>query len=199
MAIPDAPPALPQGPEPKLDKDVPFGGGATEGLFWPIRTKHKSGREVAYIDTDGNNHGKSDRRFLAMRKNGTRYHAGVDLWGNPGEVIVASESGKIVNIYDFYEGTDALIFQCDSGLVINFGEIEKKSPGSFGVKVGSQVAAGQPIAKVGKLESGSSMCHFETYAKGTTENHKWKTAEPKPPAVLRNPTKYLLLLATTGK
>lgn len=43
----------------------------------------------------------------------------------------------------------------------------------------------------------SAMCHFETYVKGTTENHRYYK-EQVPPSKLLNPTKYLLKLAAKG-
>lgn len=91
------------------------------------------GREVAYRGVSGTNYGRPGRRFLADRSDG-RYHVGVDLWGEAGDIIVACEDGKIVNHYHFYDGVDALFEQCDSGLVINYGEVKPGSWQEFGLE-----------------------------------------------------------------
>jgi murein DD-endopeptidase MepM/ murein hydrolase activator NlpD len=159
---------------------------------WPIITHDRGGREVAYRGVSGKIYGRTGRRFLADRAGG-RYHVGVDLWGEAGDIIVACEDGEIVNHYHFYNHVHALFEQCDSGLVINYGEVKPDSWSEFGIKKGSRVKAGQPIARVGQMTN-SSMCHFEMYVKGTTENHRYFKGK-SPPKELLNPTQYLLHLA----
>ncbi len=185
------------GPEPATVGDVPFATSNAGNKYWPIVTNDHGGREVAYMDVNNRIHGRSGRRFLASRSSGRRYHVGVDLWGNAGDLIVACEPGVIVNSYHFYSGTYALFLQCDSGIVINFGEVRANSHREFGLDIGSKVDSGAPIARVGQMRSGSSMCHFETYTNGTTTNKRWMVDDPRPSALL-NPTKYLLELAQYG-
>ncbi len=129
---------------------------------------------------------------MATRANG-RYHVGIDLWGEAGDFIVACEDGTVVNHYHFYNNVHALIVQCDSGLVINYGEVEADSWKKFGLDTGSRVKGGQPIALVGRMVN-DSMCHFETYRKGTKQNYRYYVGK-QPPSALLNPTKYLLHLA----
>jgi murein DD-endopeptidase MepM/ murein hydrolase activator NlpD len=164
--------------------------------YWPVRTTHSRGRQVAYMTSSGAILGAKDRMFMAPRQNGARYHAGVDLWANAGDPIIACEGGKVVDYYLFDDGTYALLVQCESGLVINYGEVQFNSWNEFGAVKGSRVRAGQAIARVGKhTSSGSAMCHFETYREGTSRNQKWLTSAAGPPNALLNPTQYLLKVA----
>ncbi|MCP4345012.1 MAG: peptidoglycan DD-metalloendopeptidase family protein [Desulfobacterales bacterium] len=174
-------------------RDVPF--ASPEGKFWPIRTRDR-GREIAYQGESGKIYGQSGRRFLASRYGG-RYHAGVDLWGKAGDLIVACEDGQIVNYYWFYDNVDCLFVQCDSGVVINYGEVKPNSWQLFDLKKGLHVKAGQPIAVVGQMTQ-CSMCHFETYAEGTVHNYRWYMGKPVPKQLL-DPTRYLLHLAAEGE
>ncbi|CAD6875722.1 N-acetylmuramoyl-L-alanine amidase [Methylomonas fluvii] len=171
---------------------IPFAEPSAATLYWPVQTHDRGGREVAFLGVSGKSYGRNGRRFLAERAGG-RYHVGVDLWGNAGDIIVACEDGIIVNHYHFYHGVHALFVQCDSGVVINYGEVKEKSWQEFGLEKGSRVKAGQPIARVGQMTD-SSMCHFEMYAKGTTVNQRYFKGS-QPPRELLNPTKYLLYLA----
>jgi len=187
-------------PEPPLmEKNIPFAPVTEIALYWPIRTTHQNGREVAYIGQSGNTHGRPGRKFLASRESDgrPRYHVGVDLWADEGDYVIACEDGTIVNHYYFYNNVHALIVQCDSNNVINYGEVKADSWKNFGLDIKSKIKAGQPIALVGKMKT-DSMCHFETYISGTTKNHKWFMDE-KPPSSLYNPTQYLIHLAKNGK
>ena len=177
--------------EPLEQNGIPF-AKPDSGLFWPVCTSHPRGREVAYKGVNGVTYGMNGRRFLADRSP-DRFHVGVDLWGNDGDLIVACEDGKIVNHYHFYRGVHALFVQCDSGHVINYGEVREASWNEFGLDIGSRVQAGQPIAVVGRMKQ-DSMCHFEMYTEGTKENCRYYMGTT-PPAALRNPTRYLLHLA----
>ncbi len=177
---------------PKTLNNIPFAEPTAAALFWPVQTLDRGGREVAYLGVSGKAYGRNGRRFLADRAGG-RYHVGVDLWGNAGDIIVACEDGVVINHYHFYHGVHALFVECDSGIVINYGEVKVDSWKEFGLDNGSRVKAGQPIARVGQMIN-SSMCHFETYIKGTKTNQKYYKGN-QPPRELLNPTKYLLHLA----
>ncbi len=173
---------------PKKVYDIPFGAGSSSPA-WPVITNHPRRYMVSYRSADGQTVGNGPRRFMADR--GGRFHAGLDLYGYPGDIVVAMEDGKIVNTYHFYHDTYALIVQHDSGIVVNYGEVGKNSWKEFGLKIGSRVQKGKAIARVGLMSGGSHMLHFETYASGTDHNIKIKST--KPDARTRNPTQYLLI------
>lgn len=181
-------------PPPK-NKGVPFSGGPARPA-WPIQTStNKRKWEVAYRDVNGGKHGNMSRAFKAQRGSGARHHAGIDLYANAGDVVVAPEDGVIVadqNFLNSIPGEDAMLIQGDSGVTVLLGEIVAESMTTkFGLKEGSRVKKGQPVAIVGKTVNGSHMLHFETYTKGSTRNRSWKQGK-KPHASLRDPTAYLL-------
>jgi N-acetylmuramoyl-L-alanine amidase CwlA/murein DD-endopeptidase MepM/ murein hydrolase activator NlpD len=181
--------------EPNQENGISFAEPTVAARCWPILTHDRGGREVAYQGVSGKIYGRTGRRFLADRADG-RYHVGVDLWGAAGDIIVACEDGEIVNHYHFYNNVYALFEQCDSGLVINYGEVKPDSWREFGVQKGSRVKTGQPIARVGQMTN-SSMCHFEMYVKGTTVNQRYYKGTNSPKELL-NPTRYLLHIAELG-
>jgi murein DD-endopeptidase MepM/ murein hydrolase activator NlpD len=182
--------ALGYGPSdlPKKVYDVPFANGSSSPA-WPVVTKNPRKWTVSYRAEGGQIVGNGARRFMADR-NG-KYHAGVDIYANAGDKVIAMESGTIVNFYHFFHGTYALIVQHDSGIVVNYGEIENASWAQYGLKKGSRVKKGQTIARVGLMSGGSHMLHFETYASGTTKNIK--ILGGKIDSRVRNPTRYLLI------
>lgn len=186
------------GPEnPQMVSGIQFADSSASAQYWPIHTHESGGREIAYLGVSGTIYGQNGRRFLASRDSGTRFHVGIDLWGKAGDIVVACEAGTIVNHYHFYNGVYALFVECDSGIVINYGEVAEDSWKKFGLNKGSRVAAGQKIACIGQMHN-SAMCHFETYKKGTIDNKKYLTNDATPPIELLNPTKYLLHLAKNG-
>lgn len=180
---------LPKGDWPEMVFNIPFAAGNSRPL-WPIVTNHKKKFVVSYKTITGSYSGNSSRRFMANRKGGSKYHAGVDLYGYPGDPILAMESGTIVNHYYFYHGTYALFVQCDSGLVINYSEVKNKSWSEFGLSTGSKVKKGQPIARVGQMSGGSHMCHLETYMPPTSKNQQYRGGDTRQ---ILNPSYYLLL------
>jgi murein DD-endopeptidase MepM/ murein hydrolase activator NlpD len=102
------------------------------------------------------------RAFGSRRSHGARAHAGCDLYFPVGTTIHAITAGTVtLGPYDFYEGTFAL--EIDHGAFLaRYGEIQKSAL----VRQGDRVTAGQPIAKVGKLNSiTNSMLHLELYDK----------------------------------
>lgn len=167
---------------------IPFGAGNPSPL-WPVNTLHSKNHVVSYKTLTGQTIGSSSRRFMAHRGGG-RYHVGIDLYANNGDPVIACENGHVVNIYHFYHGSYAFIVQCDSGLVINYGEIAKNSWKEFGLTEGSRISRGQGIARIGKMSGGSSMLHFETYMPPTDTNKKYHGGTTGP---ILNPTYYLLL------
>lgn len=188
-----------------LDHPVPFAPTAPAGSYWPVRTTHRSARLVSYMHAGGVV-GRPGRVFMAGRTgkvNGrkrARLHAGVDLFANVNDVVVACEAGTIVDFSYFYTAKSTqrtykiLIEHEGSGIVINYGEVRSDSLSTHGLRVGRRVEAGQPIGFV----SDTHMLHFETYAKGTRSSHRWWKSDRQAPSELLNPTRYLLALVAAG-
>lgn len=183
------------GPAP-MNQGAPFARGAAHPV-WPIwSSKNPRWREVAYLDVNGRGHGNATRRFKATRHGdqGARFHVGIDLYANAGDVVVAPEAGTIVaaqNYLGTIPGDDALLLQGDHGVTFILGEIVAKSWEDFGLQIGSRVGRGQPIARVALTSKGSHMLHFETMSCCPTKNQPWFKGKPLPPNVL-DPTEYLL-------
>ncbi len=181
---------------------VPFATPPQIG-YWPIMGVSKKGRLVSYKASDGSIKGQPGRMFLGNRegrgdKAGVpRWHVGVDLFANIGDVIVACEDGTIVEFAPFYPAksgqmTYRLLIK-HSTAVVNYGEVTKDSLTRNQLRVGMRVRAGQPVAFV----SDTSMLHFETYIIGTTRNYRWWKNGERPRQLL-NPTRYLLFLQEHG-
>ena len=197
-AVPKQPHDAPEG------LHIPFAPPPASG-YWPLRTTHPNGRQVTFRATDKRIVGKRPgRRFLADRKGKRkgvimpRWHVGIDLFANKRDVVVACERGRIVEFHHFYKAnsgqpTFRLLIE-HAGVVVNYGEVTRDSKDKYGLQRDMWVDAGQPIADV----SDTSMLHFETYVKGTTTSHQWWKDEPRPPAELLNPTRYLLFLQEHG-
>ncbi len=192
-------PPLPDGVVPPKPLGVPFAEGAARPV-WPLRTRHPRRGVVSYRGVDGKARGNWARRFAAPRggKNGKRgrNHAGIDLFANPGDAVLAVADGVVTAVQSFHLGSWA-VFVDHGQVVVMYGEVEKRSWSLLGVSVGSRVKAGQPIAAVACMardEEGactSHMLHVETYAPGTTRNQRWYAGDEAPPA-LRDPSLLLL-------
>lgn len=142
------------------------------------------------------------RYFGARRSGGRRQHAGVDLIAPFGTKIRAIADGVVVQSpYYFYEGTNALEIRHPGIGVVRYGEISIVK--AVKLKAGEQVKAGQLIAYVGRLNSGSSMLHFELYSGASTSKGSL-TVRGNPPYQRRkdlmNPTSLIekLLKITFG-
>jgi hypothetical protein len=136
--------------------------------------------------------------FGHSRASGERKHAGVDMYARRGSVVIAPEAGQLVNTHRFLgPNAVALLFQTDSGPVINFGEVAPRSWEKFGLRIGSRVQAGQPLAEVGQTPRGSSMLHFEMYGPGTTQTAQWMSGRA-PPSNLLDPTNYMQTAVVGG-
>jgi murein DD-endopeptidase MepM/ murein hydrolase activator NlpD len=186
-----------------VNHGVPFAQGPAAPT-WPIHKSSKNKRkyDVSYKDVNGETHNRGSRRFKASRGDGARYHAGIDIFADDGDVVLSPESGVIVadqNFLGSIPGEDAMLIQGDSGTTILLGEIVAESMTTqFGLKEGSRVKKGQPVAIVALTANGSHMLHFETYTQGADRNRSWKQGQ-KPHPTLRDPTAYLLRArATTG-
>ena len=209
----DVPPAAPAwgdlpGAAPKPTGLAAFADPGS-GLYWPVRApKGHFGRAVCYIGADGKGYGPKGsgscgRNFLANRPAGdpnpNRFHVGIDLFADFHDIIVACESGTIIQWKYFYTNVWKLMVQCDSGVVINYGEVDGSSLKKFNLQPGGRVVAGQPIAVAGKMLH-DSMLHFEMYPKGTPDSLSYnKGLGDKFLKNYLNPTQYLLNLAKSGK
>jgi|WetSurMetagenome_2_1015567.scaffolds.fasta_scaffold722794_2 murein DD-endopeptidase MepM/ murein hydrolase activator NlpD len=103
------------------------------------------------------------RSFGAYRDGGARKHAGCDLYAAPDDDVLAMEAGTVTrSCYPFYDGVSALEITGASGRVIRYGEIAAAVPG---IRLGSKIAEGQVIARVGKMARvHQAMLHLEMYA-----------------------------------
>jgi len=104
------------------------------------------------------------RAFGSNRSNGTRAHAGCDLYFPSGTAIHAVRDGRVTRgPYAFFAGTFAL--EVDHGdFIVRYCEIQEATK----VKEGSKVEQGQEIARVGHLMGivvPSDMLHLELYDK----------------------------------
>lgn len=176
---------------------------------WPLETSNQRRLVTSYWSEDGTLRGSWGRQFGAKRagKDGVQWHAGVDLFANPGDAVVAPESGTVLAILPFYHGSWAVYLLTADRRVINLGEIEKLSWREFGVKPGQAVERGQPVARTGKMKGGSTMLHVEIYDSRLREpaemimgirkgKMRWFDKEA-PPAELMDPSAYLLQSAVT--
>jgi murein DD-endopeptidase MepM/ murein hydrolase activator NlpD len=192
-----SPPATLPYPMPKLAFGVPFTQGGPNPK-WPTVSKNSRRMEVPYIDVKGKTHGNGARRFGAKREDTPfdRHHAGIDLYADAGDLLLAAEDGVITELTKTFNlGTGKLLLATDSGITLNYGEVAPNSWNEFGVKEGGRVLRGAPIARVGDMVNNkgehSSMLHIESYNGSVKTNEQWPYNSPAPEGLL-NPTLYLL-------
>lgn len=197
---------LPAAIVPKKTTTVPDAAAPESGEAptWPVRTANKRQVRVSYQDVRGKWHGRWGRRFAALRRkkgasSGGRRHAGVDLFADAGDAVLAAEPGEIVAMFPFTAGTWAVYVRSPDGTVINYGEVKKGSWKDFGRRVGDTVVAGDPLARVGaQTGGGAHMLHLEIYDADVTVEKirkggmQWPYGQDAPPELL-DPTRYLLL------
>jgi hypothetical protein len=134
--------------------------------------------------------GSTDYPYFGAPRNGTRLHAGVDIYppGGEGTPVRAVKPGTVVTTGTFYtraNGEQTYAILVDHGdFVADYGEVKK--PESW-VVPGATVERGQVIGYV----SGTVQLHFEMYAPGTTSWLQWYGPQP---ANLIDPTSYMLML-----
>jgi murein DD-endopeptidase MepM/ murein hydrolase activator NlpD len=102
------------------------------------------------------------RSFGSSRSNGTRKHAGCDLYAPAGTEVLAVEDGTVLRgPYLFYDVVRALEVRHASGIV-RYGEISRAAEG---IAAGAAVKAGQVLGYVGKMQTvAQSMLHLELFA-----------------------------------
>lgn len=190
--------------EPQGFQGILFAEGIARPA-WPLITRHPRDLQVSYVDVRDKWHGKWGREFGASRKSAEegeavkRHHAGVDMFANEGDVVVAMETGVVVGTLPFHHGSWAVYVLNDTGDVINYGEVEQNSWRPFGIQVGSRVRRGQKIARLGKMRT-DTMLHIEAYEALDVEQliddirherMRWIKGED-PPEHLLDPTHYLI-------
>ena len=123
---------------------------SSDSLIFPLRS-----RPTLSYKTGG-------RAFGSGRRGGRR-HAACDLIAPPGTAVLAMADGKVIQSYEFWEGTNALEIKQDNGMVIRYCEISVAS----GMTSGTRVSQGQIIAYVKRSNRNTYMLHLEMY-KGTS-------------------------------
>lgn len=186
---------------PRSIAGTSFAPDPAPGSYWPVVSSARQGRLVSYQTASGKLVGVKGRHFHADR--GARYHVGVDLFASLGDPIVACEDGQIVGFIRYFLSdkekkryTSAILVR-HAGVTINYGEVAPESLVRHGLKVGSEMRAGQQIGTAGLNPGGSTMLHFETYRNGLTGNQRWFQGEAAPSHLL-DPTSYLFALQRDG-
>jgi hypothetical protein len=140
--------------------------------------------------------------FGKVRKN--HIHEGVDLYGQPGDVVHAMEAGVIVARRPFtgvaagspwWADTECVLIEGASG-VLNYGEIKAHE----NIVPGAHVAAGEPIGVLVTVllkDKGRprTMLHLERYVAGTSVPLLEWSLNVEQPACLRDPTALLVQAA----
>ncbi len=177
-----------------------------EGAIWPISkdSRHRRRLTVSYFTQDGIR-GAWGRQFGGKRETDdgeVRRHAGIDLFANAGDVVVAPEGGRVVAILPFHHGSWALYLRVPGGRILNLGEIEKFSWREFGTRPGKQVKKGDPLARIALMRDGGHMLHYEMYAASDINDEPMTTAirqgemqwhgDGDPPPRLLDPSAYLV-------
>ena len=136
--------------------------------------------------------------FGAVRRHDV--HTGIDLYTEPGNMVVACEQGLVVRIEDYtgpkagspwWNDTQAILVEGPSG-VLCYGEV---APLVWGLAEGARVKAAGCVGRVQTvLKSGKgrpdTMLHLELYRRGTRESVVWGLDEERPPS-LKDPTELL--------
>ncbi len=112
----------------------------------------------------------TERRTKQFRswRGGGRWHAACDLAVPRGTPVLAICDGTVRQFGDFYEGTWALTVEHEhegyEPFLVRYGEMLKPDDGGIAWSAGDRIEGGQEIARVGQLDSGGHMLHFELYA-----------------------------------
>ena len=121
----------------------------TEGIVRPI---------TVLPDLTWNN---GMRQFGAKRDNGTRLHAGCDIYAPIGTPIYSMMHGKVIMGYtEYYKGTYSITID-HGAFIARYCEINK--PENL-IPVNTIIESGQQIATVSKIEGMNlSMLHLEVF------------------------------------
>ena len=96
------------------------------------------------------------RRFGSGRSGG-RVHAGIDFVAPAGTPVYACQSGTVISVNKFYEGTYEVVIQHDDASILRYGEVSSL------VKVGDCVEQGEQIAVIIRASGGTEMLHLECF------------------------------------
>jgi murein DD-endopeptidase MepM/ murein hydrolase activator NlpD len=129
-----------------------------------------AGQEVAgFFPLDRTNYRgdswlESPRSFGSNRSNGTRAHAGCDIYAKKeGTLVCAVRNGRVLTKKQFYLGSHQVTIEHDLFVAV-YGELLPDVSGKY-PKVGDMVEAGQVIGEVKDLglTGYPPMLHFEMY------------------------------------
>ena len=148
---------------------------------WPVITSNKSVPKTGPTS------------FHASREHGKRYHAGIDLYAMPGDIIVAGSDGIFLNYVAGYVGLDAMLVQ-HGNINVLYGEFVAIK----GFKSGDKITAGQKLGIMANSKGKSpdavlsSMLHLETWDSSVKFDmfQPWKTSAKMPTGLL-DPTRFL--------
>lgn len=171
---------------------------APGALYWPVITARGDWNTISSQPDCVRLRCFEAPRPVSRLDNPQRHHAGVDLFANAGDAVIAVQDGTVIGFYPFLraatgEMSYALLIAHD-GYVANYGEVRENSLTAHNLSIGTRVRAGQRIATV----SDTAQLHFETYASGTTRNYSWNYHAERPAAVI-DPTPRLQSLSQTGQ
>jgi murein DD-endopeptidase MepM/ murein hydrolase activator NlpD len=168
------------------------------GSYWPVVTARADWNTISAQPDCVRLRCFEAPRPVSQLDNPRRHHAGVDLFANAGDEVIAVEDGTIIGFYPFLrartgEMSYALLVAHD-GYVANYGEVRENSLRAHNLAIGARVRGGQRIATI----SDTAQLHFETYAAGTTRNYSWGYRAQRPAAVI-DPTPRLQTLVVNGQ
>lgn len=131
--------------------------------------------------------GSTDYPYFGAPREGTRLHAGIDVYpaAGAGAPVKALKDGKVIRVALFYTratGEKTYGVLIDHGdFVANYAEVQPS------VNVGDAVRQGQVVGAV----SGTKQLHFELYRPGTVSWLQWYGNQP---ANLVDPTDTMIKL-----
>lgn len=130
--------------------------------------------------------GSLDYPYFGAPREGTRLHAGIDIYpaGGEGSPVRAMKDGRVLKVavfYTRYTGEQTYAMLIDHGdFVVNYAELKPPELGT-----GDTVRAGQVMGYI----SGTRQLHLEMYSPGTTS---WTSWYGERPANLLDPTGMIL-------
>lgn len=194
------------GAEPVIQNEVPSAVVAQAApapqplaqVYWPVVTARGDWNTISSQPDCVRLRCFEAPRPVSQLNNPRRHHAGIDLFANAGDAVIAIEDGTVIGFYPFLRAATGemsfALLVAHEGYVANYGEVRENSLRAHNLEIGSRVRAGQRIATV----SDTAQLHFETYAPGTTRNYSWGYHEQRPAPVV-DPTPRLQSLALSGQ
>ena len=169
------------GPEPSLQLTKEEEEAAERGMEEQLRMIEKTGNP-AFLPTIWAHLGKINNEF-GYRRNpfngrGYEFHAGMDIDGNRGDMVVAPANGVVTNA-DWKGGYGNMIeIDHGNGLITRYGHLSR-----IGVQVGDTVQRGQLIGLVGSTgRSTGPHLHYELRLNDKPINPR-RFLPPEPPEI----------------